>query len=288
MQRDFPTLFDLARPDRWTGGVIFASPHSGRDYPDWFLAESRLTPFEVRSSEDAFVDRLIAPATRHGAVVLTARIPRALVDLNRGADELDPRAIEGGASGRASARVLSGLGVIPRVVGHGREIRHRPLPRAEAMRRIDDAWRPYHGALEALMDEARGRFGQAILIDVHSMPRAALSHLPGTAPELVLGDRNGHSAGRAFSRRVAAEAAAAGFRIRQNSPFAGAYVLGAHGRPAEQRHAIQIEIDRSLYMDEAAVRPHDGFDATATRIEALIARICALAEGGRRTDMAAE
>ena len=113
---------------------------------------------------------------------------------HRGADELDPRAIEGGASGRASARVLSGLGVIPRVVGHGREIRHRPLPRAEAMRRIDDAWRPYHRALEALMDEARGRFGQAILIDVHSMPREALLHLQAPPPEIVLGDRNGASA----------------------------------------------------------------------------------------------
>lgn len=288
MQRDFPTLFDLARPERWTGGVIFASPHSGRDYPDWFLAESRLTPFELRSSEDAFVDRLVAPATRHGAVVLTARVPRALVDLNRGPDEIDPRAVEGATGGRASARVLSGLGVIPRVVAQGREIRHRPLPRAEATRRIDEAWRPYHAALSALMDEACARFGQAILIDAHSMPHAALSHLPGTAPELVLGDRNGVSASRAFSGRIAAEAAAAGFRIRQNSPFAGAYVLTAHGRPAERRHAMQIEIDRSLYMDESTLRPHDGFDAMAERFELLIARICRLAEGERRTDMAAE
>lgn len=287
MQREFPTLFDLARPERWTGGVIFASPHSGRDYPDWFLAESRLTPFELRSSEDAFVDRLIAPATRHGAVVLTARVPRALVDLNRAADEIDPRAVEGTSPGRASARVLSGLGVIPRVVAQGREIRHRPLPRAEAMRRIDEAWRPYHAALAALMDEAWGRFGQAILIDAHSMPRAALSHLPGTPPELVLGDRNGVSAGRAFSNRIACEAAA-GFRIRRNSPFAGAYVLTAHGRPAERRHALQIEIDRSLYMDETTLRPHDGFDTTAKRFESLIARICRLAEGERRTDVAAE
>ena len=147
MQRDFPTLFDLARPDRWTGGVIFASPHSGRDYPDWFLAESRLTPFELRSSEDAFVDRLIAPAVAAGAVTLTARVPRCVVDLNRGADELDPAAIEGTPSRRADPRIQSGLGVIPRVVAQGRAIRRGKLSAAEAQRRGED------GAAQVEMSE---------------------------------------------------------------------------------------------------------------------------------------
>ena len=288
MPRDFPTLFDLVRPVRWTSGVIVASPHSGRDYPDWFLAESRLDLMTLRSSEDAFVDRLIAPAASHGAVVLTSRVPRALVDLNRAPDEIDPRAVEGSGAGRTSARVLSGLGVIPRVVAHGREIRQRPLPRAEAMRRIDALWRPYHAALAALMDEAHARFGRAFLIDFHSMPHAALSHLPGEPPELVLGNRNGLSAGRGLSAQVAAAAARAGFRIRENSPFAGAHVLAAHGRPAERRHAVQVEIDRSLYMDEATITPHQGFDPLAARLEGLIAALIGSAAGGSLSEMAAD
>lgn len=288
MQSDFPTLFDLVRPARWTGGVIVASPHSGRDYPDWFLAESQLDLATLRSSEDAFVDRLIAPAATHGAVMLTSRVPRALVDLNRAPDEIDPRAVEGSGTGRTSARVLSGLGVIPRVVAHGREIRPRPLPKAEAMRRIDALWRPYHAALAALMDEAHARFGRAILIDFHSMPHAALNHLPGEPPELVLGNRNGLSAGRNLSAQVAAAAERAGFRIRQNSPFAGAHVLAAHGRPAERRHAVQIEIDRSLYMDEATLTPHQGFAPLAERLDGLIAALIGSAAGGSLSEMAAE
>ena len=280
--------FDVMRPADWTGGVIFASPHSGRDYPGWFLAESMLDPHVLRSSEDAFVDRLIAPATRHGAVVLTARVPRALVDLNRAADEIDPRAVEGTSPGRASARVLSGLGVIPRVVAQGREIRHRPLPRAEAMRRIDEAWRPYHAALESLMAEAVARHGRAILIDVHSMPREALLHLQAPPPEIVLGDRNGASADPAISEAVHGALVEAGFRVRRNSPFAGAYVAATYGRPLRGQHVVQVEIDRSLYMDEGAVRPHAGFDGLAARLAGVIARIARLPLDGTGLPLAAE
>lgn len=273
--------FDLTRPEHWRGGVIFASPHSGRDYPGWFLAESRLDPVQLRSSEDAFVDRLIAPAVAAGAVTLAARIPRAVVDLNRSAEDLDPAAISGIAPRRPDPRILSGLGVIPRVVSHGCPIRHGKLPEPEARRRIDAYWRPYHAALAALMDEAVARCGRAILIDVHSMPREALSHLNAPPPDIVLGDRNGVSADPWLTAAVAGALDEAGFAVRRNSPFAGAHIAAAYGRPARGRHVVQIEIDRSLYMDEAAIRPHDRFDAFAARFGAVVARMARLGDPGQ-------
>ena len=136
--------FDLIRPPEWKGGVIFASPHSGRHYPAWFLAESRLDPLLLRSSEDAFMDRLIASAPDHGAVLLTARVPRCVIDLNRGPDEIDPLVVSGVAPAALNPRIMAGLGVIPRVVSQGRAIYDRPIPLAVAQQRIERLWHPYH------------------------------------------------------------------------------------------------------------------------------------------------
>lgn len=271
---DFPHgTFDLVRPPDWACGVILASSHSGRDYPGWFLAESVLEPLALRSSEDAFVDRLILPAADAGAAVLLARVPRTIVDLNRAADELDPAAISGIAPARVGPRAMAGLGVIPRVVAHGRPIRHGKLPAAEAQRRIQAYWQPYHSALSVLMDEAAVRFGQAILIDVHSMPHAALSHVTGPLPDIVLGDRNGRSAAPSVTAAVHQALVAEGFAVRRNTPFAGAHTAAAHGRPSCGRHVVQIEIDRSLYMDEARICPHHGYDAFAARLARVSGRL---------------
>ncbi|WP_134725104.1 N-formylglutamate amidohydrolase [Paracoccus luteus] len=283
-----PAPFTLSRPDRWAGGVIFASPHSGRDYPDWFLAESGLDAHQLRSSEDAFVDRLIAPAVGAGGVVLAARMPRCMVDLNRAVDELDPLAVAGAPPRPPSPRIQSGLGVIPRVVGQGRPIRRAPLSRDEAMRRLDAYWRPYHAALGALMAEAARRFGRAVLIDVHSMPHEALAHLPGPRPQIVIGDRNGMSAAPGITAAVAAVLSGAGFAIRHNSPFAGAYVASAYGRPAQGRHVVQIEIDRALYMDESRIAPHAGYDAFAARFGAVVARLAPMGMDEPPAALAAE
>lgn len=280
--------FDIVRPDRWAGGVIFASPHSGCDYPDWFLAESILDPHVLRSSEDAFVDRLIRPAVAAGAVALMARVPRCVVDLNRGADELDPAAIADISSRRADPRIHSGLGVIPRVVGQGRAIRRGKLSASEAQRRIDALWRPYHAALDALMVEAVAQHGRAILVDVHSMPHEALLHLPAPRPEIVLGDRNGTSADPGLSQTLHGALTGAGFRVRRNSPFAGAHVAAAYGRPLQGRHVIQVEIDRALYMDEAAIRPHAGFDAVAARLAQVFGAVARLRPDGTGLSLAAE
>lgn len=282
------TTFDLMRPDAWLGGVIFASPHSGRCYPDWFLAESRLDPQHLRSSEDAFVDRLIAPAVDHGAVVLTARVPRCVVDLNRSPDEIDPLVVSGAVPRVMSPRIMAGLGVIPRVVSQGRAIHERPIPLAEADQRIARLWHPYHQALSGLIDEAVDRFGGAILIDMHSMPRDALAHLPRPRPDFVLGDRNGVSAAPRITAAVAEAVTAAGFRLRRNSPFAGAYIAAAYGKPTRNIHVVQLEMDRSLYMDEQTIEPRADFDLFAARFGGIVARLARLRPDQSEPAIAAE
>ena len=276
-----PPNYRLRRPRDWRGGVILAAPHAGRDYPDWFLAHSRLDPLTLRASEDAFVDRLIAPARALGAVVLSARVPRAVVDLNRARDDLDPAAIEG-VRGAASARSRAGLGVIPRVVAAGQPIRTRPIPRAEAEARLSTLWQPYHDALDGLMTEAEARFGQAVLIDVHSMPHRAVAGQENP-PHLVLGDLWGKSAGAWLRRGVADAVAAEGLRLARNVPFAGAHILTRHGRPDHRRHALQLEIDRALYMDEARICPSDDFPAMAVTLRRIWERIVQLCDQRART-----
>lgn len=271
--------YRLQLPVRRDSAVVFASPHSGRLYPDAFLRGSQLSAQAIRSSEDAFVDDLLANAPDQGAPLLMARYPRAYVDLNRAVDELDPALIEGLRAGPHNPRVASGLGVIPRVVAGGRVIRAGKMSRAEAEARLAQVWRPYHARLAQLMDESHRRFGQAILIDMHSMPREALDSLGRqTRPEIVLGDRFGATASPAILARIEAAFQAEGLQVSRNLPFAGAYVVQAYGRPGLGRHAVQIEIDRSLYMDEAAIRPHAGYEA----FRAVMGRVvAALAQIGR-------
>ncbi|WP_234854804.1 N-formylglutamate amidohydrolase [Paracoccus everestensis] len=278
-ESDLPVLID--RPDRWASGVIFGSPHSGRAYPDWFLEGTKLPPETLRSSEDAFVDRLIACAPSFGAVTIRAQVPRAIVDLNRAPDEIDPLVVRGVPRHPLNQRTLAGLGVIPRVVSQGRAILERPIDRAEAERRIDAYWRPYHQALASLIAEARSRFGQAILIDMHSMPHDALNHLHGARPDMVLGNRHGLSAAAHVSDAIVTAIEAEGWRIRRNSPFAGAYICSAYGRPGANVHVVQLEIDRALYMDEKAIVPHDGFDDVAVRMARVIRKLSVLDADGR-------
>lgn len=265
--------YDLRRPDVWRGGLIVASPHSGRDYPRHFRDRARLREAQLRSSEDAFVDRLIAPALEVGAVTLSARIARAVVDLNRAREDLDPLVVEGAPAPPAgNVRTLAGLGVIPRVVGHGRPIFERPIPRDEAERLLDTVWQPYHDALAGLIEEAVARFGQAVLIDVHSMPHEALAHIT-PRPQAVLGDRHGRSAGSWLRMRLREALEREGLVVRMNAPFAGAHIAQAYGRPGAGRHVMQLELDRSLYMDEARLEPHHGFGPLAERLRRVFAAV---------------
>ncbi len=268
--------FHLHAPARRDTCIVFASPHSARDYPAWFLRASLLDALTLRSSEDAFVDQLFAAAPRHGAPLLLAGAPRAFVDLNRNADELDPALIEGVRHAGHNPRVAAGLGVIPRVVAGGRTIYNGKMPRAEAQQRIDSIWHPYHAALAAEMDRTHAMFGRAILIDCHSMPHEAMDGVIRTGarrPDVVLGDRFGASAAGDITDRIEEAFTAAGLAVARNTPFAGAYITQTYGRPARGRHAVQIEIDRALYMDETAVRPSAGFAAFQTLLEGVVAQI---------------
>ncbi|MEZ5798901.1 MAG: N-formylglutamate amidohydrolase [Paracoccaceae bacterium] len=262
---------------RQTVPVVFSSPHSGAEYPAAFLSRSLLDRQAIRSSEDAFVDRLFAAAPALGAPLLAACAPRAFLDLNRAADELDPAVIDGVGRPAHNPRIASGLGVIPRVVAGGRAIYAGKLPLAEAQERLRQFWHPYHDTLRGLVDDTLRDFGQAVLIDCHSMPHEALEAQarPGQPrPDVVLGDRFGATAGRRVVEVVEAAFAAAGLRVGRNAPFAGAYITQAYGRPARRCHAIQVEINRSLYMDEVRVEPLPDFAAFCSLVEAVIADIC--------------
>lgn len=277
--------YHLTQPDQRDTPVVFASPHSGRAYSRDFLRHTVLDERAVRSSEDAFVEQLFAAAPDHGAPLLAAHAPRAYLDLNRAPEELDPALIEGVRRLSHNPRVASGLGVIPRVVSNGRAIYRGKITLDQAHSRINRYWRPYHDQLQTLLDESRNTFGQAILIDCHSMPHEALDNVSqsaGTRPDIVLGDRFGAAAAGHVVEQIEAAFASAGLRVARNMPFAGAYVAQHYGRPSRNQHAIQVEIDRALYMDEQTLEPHAQFDAFRTVLTGVIAEITAI---GRSRDV---
>lgn len=280
------TAYILDMPARRTSCVVFASPHSGRTYPASLLQRSVLSRNAIRSSEDAYVDQLFDSVSTFGAPLLAAAMPRAYLDLNRSADELDPALIAGARRYGHNPRVASGLGVIPRVVANGRAIYNGKLTMDEARLRIDTYWRPYHQRLKSLLAESHEAFGQAILIDCHSMPHEAVSMARSARPEIVLGDRFGASASGVIVDQVEAAFAAAGLNVVRNTPFAGAYVTQTYGRPARHQHAIQIEIDRSLYMDEDTIQPNGNFQAFRDLLAQVTADIAAI--GSEPQQLAAE
>lgn len=271
--------FELHLPASRTTCVVFASPHSGRAYPWDFLRHTVLDERAIRSSEDAFVDRLFDCAPEFGAPLLAATAPRAYVDLNRGADELDPALVRDVRLTGHNPRISSGLGVIPRVVANGREIYRGKIELAEARRRLAEVWRPYHAELQHQLDDNIVRFGRAILIDCHSMPHEAIDSLPGRPglkPEVVLGDRFGTACAPEVIDRIEAAFAGAGLRVVRNAPFAGAYITQHYGRPARRQHVVQVEIDRGLYMNEQAIRPNADFGAIRALLREVVAELTAI------------
>ncbi len=283
------SAYQVLHPVRRTSCVVFASPHSGRDYPWSFLRMSVLNHHSIRSSEDAFVDELFEAAPEFGAVFMKAGTPRAFVDLNRSAVELDPALIEGLRPQGHNPRVASGLGVIPRVVANGRAIYRGKISLTEARRRIDEYWHPYHAMLQNLLDEAHDRFGQAVLIDCHSMPYEAMNGITRGGmkrPDVVLGDRFGAAADGEIVNRIEAAFDRAGFVVTRNAPFAGAYITQAYGRPARRQHAVQIEIDRSIYMNEQMIERSSRFEEVRARLRDVIADIAMI--GQERVPLAAE
>ena len=283
--------FHLTMPADHRSSVIFASPHSSRDYPADFLRATVLDEHQIRSSEDALVDQLFDCAPGFGAPLLCAGAPRAYVDLNRSEDELDPALFAGVPRNAHNPRVASGLGVIPRVVANGRAIYRGKLPLAEAHHRIEQHWRPYHAELQRLLRLAHDRFGEAILIDCHSMPHEALENLHrlgARRPDVVLGDRFGASAEGEVVDRIEAAFLKAGLRVVRNSPFAGAYVAQHYGRPSRRQHVVQVEIDRAIYLNEQAIRPNGNFAAFRKVLRSVVADLCEIGQSERDLPLAAE
>ncbi len=272
--------FDVLEPARLASALVFSSPHSGSVYPESFLASTQLDPLTLRRSEDAFVDEFFASAADVGAPLLRARFPRAFLDVNREPYELDPRMFEDRLPAYAntrSMRVAGGLGTIARVVGEAREIYAQRLPVSEAVARIEGLYKPYHAMLRSLMQRAEGRFGAAVLIDCHSMPSTMGR---GARPEerlradIVLGDRYGTSCDMAVVEIVEYELKRCGYHVVRNKPYAGGFITEHYGNPAIGWHALQIEVNRALYMDEQSLKRSEGF-AILTRDMAGVARLLA-------------
>ena len=259
--------------------LVFASPHSGRVYPSELMQASALDAAEIRKSEDAFVDRLILGGVGHGATIIAARYARAYIDVNRAPYELDPAMFADGLPAFAqpdTARVAAGLGSIARIVAEGREIYSRKLNFAEAEARIEAVHRPYHQMLDGLVAEARAQHGAMLLIDWHSMPAAA-ARATASGLDMVLGDRFGGACAPHVTQAAQDALGRLGYKVARNAPYAGGYTTELYGRPADGLHALQIEINRGLYLDEARLTTHAGFDRLKTDLDTVFARLAAVA-----------
>lgn len=276
-----PPAFEVLADDTPSTPLVFASPHSGRHYPPEMLAAAAVRPDQLRRSEDAFVDQIIAPAREAGAVLILARHGRAWMDLNREPWELDPVMFSDElpefARGK-SARVAAGLGAIARVAAEGREIYARKLTFAEAQARVARTHQPYHDALGRLLARARAAHGMAVLIDWHSMPeaaaRTAVTPRHGKGCDIVLGDRFGAACSRKLTDLVERELEGMGYRVARNAPYAGGYTTEHYGKPQQRTHALQIEMSRALYMNEKTLEPTEGLaklTADVGRLAAVLA-----------------
>jgi N-formylglutamate amidohydrolase len=270
--------FRVLRPREQTTPFVLCSPHSGRHYTQYFLDQSRLDPLTLRKSEDYCVDELFACAAELGAPMLAARFPRAYLDANREPYELDPELFDDvmpDFANTQSVRVIGGLGTIARIVADGEEIYRRPLLLEDALYRIEQLYVPFHDALAKLLEETRQRFGYAVLIDCHSMPSHLVTQSGSARPQFVLGDRFGHACDLRLTRFLRDAIAAKGYDVQLNRPYAGGYITEHYGKPARGIHAIQIEINRGLYMDEAKIRPNSGFERLRGDLAEIIERTLA-------------
>ena len=268
----------LLAPAEQTAPVVFASPHSGRDYPPEFIAASRLNVVSLRRSEDAFMDEIFAAAPDFGVPLLCARFPRAYVDANREAFELDPAMFTDPLPdyvNTRSPRIAAGLGTIARVVTDGEDIYHEPLRFEDALGRIEALYRPYHKALQGLLQATQERFGGCLLVDCHSMPSGQLAPELGAGDgnkpaDMVLGDCFGTSSAPAVTDIAKAALEASGFTVALNKPYAGGFTTRHYGRPREGVHVLQVEINRALYMAEKLVRRGPGLPALKCRLGPLM------------------
>lgn len=275
--------FRLSAPLDGRAPLLLASPHSGTHVPRSALALTRVPAALLRRLEDAHVGRLLRPASAHAPLV-EATHARAVIDLNRAETDIDPATVEGLPPDRPlSDRSRAGFGLFPRIAAPGQPLLARPLPTAEALHRIRSLHRPWHAALAAGLAAAHARHGIALLLDCHSMPP-----IGPEGPDIVLGDRHGESAAPNLVAAVEAAFATRGYRVARNHPYAGGHTLERHAAPARGRHAIQLELCRSLYMNPETLAPHAGFAALAAHLADIVAELAARLTGSSALPLAAE
>jgi N-formylglutamate amidohydrolase len=279
---DLTPPLDVMRPAVPLSPLVFCSPHSGRAYPRAFLAATRLAPLALRKSEDCFVDELLAPVVALGAPLIAARFPRAYVDANREPYELDPALFDERPPAFAntqSIRVTGGLGTIPRLVADSEEIYAERLPLSVAFERIERLYHPFHQALAGLLQDTRALFGRAVLIDCHSMPSASADQSAGQRPHFVLGDRFGVSCDPRLTRFVRDRLMDFGYTVQLNRPYAGGFITEHYGKPAAGIEALQIEINRGLYLNEATLQKTAGFETLQQALTNLVSDLIARSAG---------
>jgi N-formylglutamate deformylase len=271
--------FEVIEPAESRGAVMFNSPHSGRLYPRAFLASSRLDLVTLRRSEDSFVDELVAGVVARGFPLMRAHFPRCYVDVNREPYELDPRMFDGRLPSFAntrSMRVAGGLGTVARVVGDAQEIYDQRISVDDALQRIESLYKPYHRALRKVFTRLQRDYGTAILIDCHSMPSTSSARDERSRADIVLGDRYGTSCAPAVAEIVEDTLRGYGYQVSRNKPYAGGFITEHYGNPAAGLHAIQLELNRALYMDERRYEPTASFPRVASDLEELAERVAAI------------
>jgi len=284
----FSPAFEVLSPEAITTPLVFNSPHSGRTYPAAFIASSRLDAHRLRLSEDCFVDRIFDPAPQLGAPFLMAHFPRAYVDVNRQPYELDPAMFSDKLPSfvnTRSLRVAGGLGTIARIVSENEEIYHNHLTFSEAEERIATLYYPYHLRLEQLLKASHTRFGSSLLVDCHSMPSSrplfsppdrAGSSADKIRPDFVLGDRFGRTCPCHVTDFLEQKLTELGYSVVRNKPYAGGFITQKYGIGHNNQHAIQIEINRALYLDENRLELHHGFDELKSNLTSVMEKLSAL------------
>lgn len=271
--------FDIIRNGEQRLPFVLNSPHSGCHYPQYFLSSSRLSWFDIRSSEDAFVDELFMPLHQFGVPFLCAHFPRAYLDVNREPYELDPRMFSSPLPSYAntrSLRVAGGLGTIARIVAENKEIYRWPLDVCEGLERIEAIYKPYHAALRYLLGCCCIRFGYVVLIDCHSMPSTVHGMEREKAVDFIIGDRYGTSCDSILRDTLVQALCALGYRVMLNKPYAGGFITEQYGHPQRGLNALQIEVNRKLYMDETCLCKHDGFTVLQRDIVQALQTVFAL------------
>ena len=287
-------VVEIIAPPVWRVPFIFASPHSGRRYPTQFIADAALDLMTLRRSEDAYVDLLVDTVTELGAPLVKALFPRAFVDVNRDEAEIDMALFEGPLEQTKHSRtnrVLAGFGVVPRLAADGLAIYPGKLPSAELDRRLERCYRPYHRALDKLIAQSLEAFGVAILIDCHSMPSHDLQRRPIRSVggiDFVLGDRYGAACASGLTSLCEALLTERGYRTARNAPYAGGFITAKFGQPHRGVHAVQIEINRALYLDEDKVSRHSGFPALRRSMRGVFSDLVQLDPAALELAQAAE